>query len=121
MKRFLFALLLALVPLTVSAQTFPLTVKAYWNPNPLSDAVTGYTIALDGGATVSIGPATTNDTNCPVAQYPSGCILALVSIPASGQHTFAVTAVNQWGSSAPLLVTANINGPGQVVWVKLTK
>ncbi len=114
-------LCILLASASLSAQTFPLTVKAYWNPNPVSDNVTGYTIALDGGAPVAIGPASTNDTNCPIAQYPSGCILATLSIPASGQHTFAVVAINQWASSAPLSVTVNINGPGQIVWVKLTK
>ncbi len=118
MRRLLCVLLASA---SLAAQTFPLTVKAYWNPNPVSDAVTGYTIALDGGAPVAIGPASTNDTNCPIGQYPSGCILALVSVPASGQHSFAVVAVNQWGNSLPLTVTTNINSPGQIVWVKLTK
>lgn len=106
---------------TASAQTFPLTVKAYWNPNPLADNVTGYTIALDGGTSIAVGPGTTNDANCPAAQYPSGCVLQTLTIPASGQHTFVVVAINQWGSSPPLTVTMNINGPGQIVWVKLTK
>ncbi len=121
MKRILFALLFALVPLTVLTQTFPLTVKAYWLPNAASDNVTGYTIALDGGSPVSIGPSSTNDVNCPIAQYPAGCILALVSVPAAGQHAFVVIAVNQWGNSLPLTATSNINSPGQIVWVKLTK
>ncbi len=120
-RNVLVALLFALVPLAGSAQTFPLTVKAYWNPNPVSDNVTGYTIALDGGSPVSIGPASTNDVNCPMAQYPAGCILAPLSVPAAGQHSFVVIAVNQWGNSLPLTVSANINSPGQIVWVKLTK
>lgn len=108
--------------LTSAAQAaFPLTVKAYWNPNVATDSVTSYTIALDGGTPVSVGIVPTNDTNCPAVQYPQGCILAPVVIPASGQHTFAVTAVNQWGNSLPTTVTVNINNPGQIVWVKLAK
>ncbi len=118
MKRLLFVVLASV---SLSAQTFPLTVKAYWLPNATNENVTGYTIALDGGSPVSVGPAATNDANCPVTQYPAGCILALVSIPASGQHTFAIIAINQWNSSPPLTVTTNINAPGQIVWVKVTK
>ena len=84
-----------------AAQTFPLTVKAYWSPNPIAEGVTSYTLAVDGGAPVTVPNTSTNDTNCPVATYPSGCIMAPVTIAASGQHTFAVVAVNPWASSAP--------------------
>lgn len=107
--------------LVLLLQTFPLTVKAYWQPNAVSDQVTNYTIAVDGGTPVSVPPIAINDTNCPLAQYPSGCVMQTITIPVSGQHTFAVAAVNQWGSSAPLTVTVNINGPGQIVWVKVAK
>ena len=110
-----------LLSVALSAQTFPLTIKAYWNPNPIADGVTSYTLSVDGGAPVTVPNISTNDTNCPIVTYPSGCIMAPVTIAASGQHTFAVVAVNPWASSAPATLTVNINGPGQIVWVKVAK
>ena len=112
---------LVLFAVTLSAQTFPLTVKAYWNPNPVADAVTSYTLAVDGGAPVTVPNISTNDTNCPIATYPSGCIMAPVTIATSGQHTFVVSAVNPWATSAPATITVNISSPGQIVWVKVAK
>lgn len=121
MRRQWLTLWILLIPTMLVAQTFPLTVKAYWDPNPVADAVTSYTLVVDGGTLTTIQPISTNDTNCPVAQFPSGCIVAPVTIAAAGQHTFVVTAVNQWGSSAPATLTVNINSPGQIVWVKVAK
>jgi hypothetical protein len=103
------------------AQTFPLTVKTYWNPNPATDSVTGYTLIVDGGSPVAIGPVATNDSNCLIAQYPTGCIIAPIAILVAGQHTFVVTATNQWGTSAPSTLIVNINSPGQIIWIKVAK
>ena len=117
------ALLLVLGMSIGAAQTFPLTVKAYWNPNPISEGVTGYELTLDGGVPVTVVPATINDTNCPISTYPSGCVMTTASIPSAGQHVFSVVAVNQWGARSlqPATATININTPGQVVWVKIAK
>lgn len=106
---------------SVQAQTFPLTVKAYWTPNPASDNVTSYSMTLDAGTPVSVPGIAINDTNCPVATNPQGCILQTASVATAGQHTVCVSAVNAWGTSAPACVTVNISNPGAIVWVKVTK
>ena len=118
---YVLATLLVAVTSTLQAQTFPLTVKAYWNPNPVGDAVTSYTIVLDGGTPISVGTVVINDANCTLTQYPQGCIMAPLTIPAAGQHTFVVTATNAWATSAPLTVTVQISSPGQIVWIKVAK
>lgn len=113
--------LVFLLASVLSAQTFPLTVKAYWTPNPASDNVTSYSMTLDGGAPVSVAGIAINDANCLVATNPGGCILQTASVATAGQHTVCVSAVNAWGVSALACLTVNISNPGTIVWVKVTK
>jgi hypothetical protein len=117
-------LALFMVRSVVLAQTFPLTVKAYWTPSVVDAthaAPDNYILIVDGGTPVVVSATTINDVNCPLATNPMGCIFTTATIAAAGQHTFCASAVNAWGSSAPVCVTANVSTPGNIVWVKVTK
>lgn len=76
---------------TVYAQTLPVTKTLAWDANAAADAVTNYTVKLDG---VVVGTPTT----------PSQAI----TFAAVGPHTLTVVAVNVWGVSAPATLTVNV-------------
>jgi hypothetical protein len=44
-----------------------------------------------------------------------------MSVAAAGSHVFAVVAENQWGDSAPLSATVNINPAGKPTNIKIVK
>jgi hypothetical protein len=84
------ALLLDLACRTRSTQTVTKTLS--WNPNPSAEMVTAYHVTLDGTA-VTGSPTTT--TSIPV------------TYTVADTHTFAVTATNATGTSAPAQLTIN--------------
>jgi hypothetical protein len=103
MIKYLLFLLLLLVPSTSYAQ-FPVTITVSWDPNPVIENVTSYTISLDSGQSNSVNPS----TRCTATE----CTFQLV-IPSSGNHTIRVVALNIWGSSLPTDFTFNANSPGK--------
>ena len=80
--------------ITIYAQTLPVTRTAVWTPNAASDAVTNYTVRLDG-TTVGSPTAATQS----------------VTFTTLGAHTVTVTATNIWGTSGPLTLTVNVVAP----------
>lgn len=84
--------------------TFPINVVVGWDPNPAADAVTSYTVFLNGTAVGS--PTGTSET---------------VSIPAAGTYTFGVSAVNIWGESDPDTISVAISPAGKPTGIKVTK
>jgi hypothetical protein len=80
--------------ITLEAQTLPITKTLAWDADPVTDAVTNYTVALDG-ATVG---------------QPSGTTQA-VTFATQGLHTITVTATNVWGVSSPSTLTVNVKLP----------
>ena len=91
----MFSLILAAV---MSFQISNITVKAQWNPNTPSEAVTQYTLIVDGGAPITVLPSACTLTVCEQA-----ITLTFAS------HTFSLTATNEWGTSPATLFTANLS------------
>lgn len=105
MKRLLIALVVIVVlacaakfvPLptpgvvTVYAQTLPVAKTLAWDANAAADAVTHYTVTLDG---VVVGSPTA----------PSQA----VTFATVGSHVLTVTATNVWGTSTPATLTVNV-------------
>ncbi len=83
---------------------FPINVQVSWDPNPPSDGVLNYEVALNGS----------------VVGSPTGTSL-VVPIPAQGTYSFDVTAVNQWGTSAPATAVVFINPAGKPTGLKIVK
>ena len=88
--------------LTVYAQTLPITKTVAWDANPVSDAVTGYVVRLDG---VVVGS-------------PTGLTQA-VTFTTAGAHTLAVRAVNLWGESVDTTLAVNVVVPVKPTNVRL--
>lgn len=89
----------------LEAQSFPFTIHAEINPNAVSDAVTSYTFVWNGGTPVVVTNLTL-DPVCHCIKSPPFTVLA------AGNVTATITATNQWGTSSPLVLTANVTGPG---------
>lgn len=99
-KKVLFILL---IPTQLFAQ-FPVTVTLAWNPNPLTELVTSYTVSIDN----SPGSNVSALSRCDATE----CTTTIV-VPTSGMHTIRVVAINMWGSSLPAELTFNANSPGR--------
>ena len=85
MKKFLLStLFIALFSMSVYAQ-LPATVHATWSPNPTSDNVTQYVIALDGGASIVVPLSACDATTCTQA----------LTVPTFGAHVVSLFAQNQ--------------------------
>jgi hypothetical protein len=91
------SVLTALVP----AQVPNVTVRVQWAPNPAIEAVTSYTLVVDGGLPLVVLPA---------ACAPTVCEQAVTVTFAS--HTFSLVATNQWATSPAAVVTENLSVPG---------
>lgn len=76
---------------TVYAQSLPITKTFAWDANPVGDAVTSYTVRLDGT----------------VVGNPSGLTQAF-TINTTGAHALTLTATNIWGTSAPTTLNFNV-------------
>mgnify|MGYP003334732990 CR=1 FL=1 len=76
------------------AQSLPVTKTLAWDANPASDAVTNYTVRLDGTV---IGNPTT-----PTQAF---------TINTAGLHTLSVTATNTWGTSQASTLSLNVVVP----------
>lgn len=79
------------------AQSVPATVTASWNANPAGDNVTAYLVSLDGGAVITVLPASCTAT----------CSTPL-TLPTFGPHTYTVVAQN-----ASLTGGAGVTGTAQ--------
>lgn len=116
MKKLLISLLIALSCAAcieqLYAQSFPLSVKVQWDPNPTSDNVTNYIVVFNGGAPVTIASSACTATLCEVPGFV---------VPAAGSYTAQVTAVNYWGSSASTTISVQVSVPGKSSNVKITK
>lgn len=82
------------------AQQPTITARAQWDPNPAGDAVTSYSLSVDGGAPITVPASVCTATLCEQS----------VTVPL-GSHTFSVAAVNQWGASSVTAVTVTIAPP----------
>ena len=85
--------------ITIHAQSLPVTKTLAWDAP--SDAVS-YIVTQDG--VTSGSPTATTQP---------------ITITTVGSHTFTVTAVNLWGSSAPASLTVNVVLPGKPANVKV--
>ena len=79
---------------TIYAQTLPITKTLVWDANAPTDAVTNYTVRLDGA----------------VAGSPTAPSQA-VTFTTVGAHVLTVTATNLWGTSTPATLTVNVAPP----------
>lgn len=86
------------------------TVRVQWDPNPTTDAVTSYGLAVDGGTAVAVPASVCTSSLCEQSMTLS-----------PGSHTFSVTATNQWGTSAATAVTVTITPPGPPKNVRIVK
>lgn len=84
-------------------------VRVQWDPNPVSDGITQYSLTVDGGAPLIVLPSVCT---------ASLCEQALTVAP--GSHTFIVSATNQWGTT-PTTVTAVIAPPVPPKNVRIVK
>lgn len=83
---------------TLTAQTFPLTVNVGWDPDS-SNQTQGYTISLDGATATDLGlPAPVSCTPL-FGGTAAPCVPASVTISSAGKHTVTVTAYGPWGSA----------------------
>lgn len=71
--------------LVIYAQSVPYTATVKWNPNPVGDNVSSYTVTLDTGTPQVIQASTCTPTLCSTT----------VSIPTFGAHSWSVFATNQ--------------------------
>lgn len=94
---------------TLEAQSLPVMRNLQWDPNAASDAVTFYTVVQDGGAPVTIDPATCTATVCSTP----------ITFTAAGTHTLSVTATNEWATSLPTTITVNVVVPGKPGGLKI--
>lgn len=79
----------------IRAQSLPVTRTASWDANPAPEAVTNYTVTLDG---VVVG-------------NPTGTTQA-VTFTTAGPHTLTVTATNLWDTSSPATLNVVVVTPG---------
>jgi hypothetical protein len=70
-----------------SAQTT--SVRVQWDPNSAIDNVLSYSLVIDTAAPINVALTSCTATVCESAQ----------TVP-NGNHTFSVSAVNQWGATA---------------------
>lgn len=87
--------------LVVRAQALPVTKALVWTPRPASEAITAYTVILDGGTPISVDPATCAAT----CTQP-------VTFMTAAQHTLSLTATNLWGTGPPTTLTVTVIVPG---------
>ena len=97
---------------TLAAQTLPLQVTASWDPNPATDAVTGYVLTLDAEPPIAVAPVT--DPACT-------CVHAPLTIGTAGAHTIRVVAQNEWGDAAPTVYPFLVTIPSSVKNIKVKK
>ncbi len=92
MKCLLLGLIVSLVFVIAAQAQTPATVHATWTPNPASDGVTQYQIALDATAPIIALPA---------AVCTSTVCSQLVTVPTFGAHTMSYAACNLKLSTDP--------------------
>lgn len=105
MRKIALALLFVL-----SLPVVALAANVQWDQNPVTDNVLYYNLKLDGVLLAQVLPVL--DTSCNCVQYP------LPSL-ANGSHVIAVSATNQWGTSADTTLSFNVGGPGTVKNVRI--
>lgn len=130
MKRFAVVIGLALgalaawfnhKPVTVYAQTLPVTVKVGVTPDA-SGNTGGYTTSLDGAAAVDQGLPATNPSCVPFnGGAASPCIVLPVTVGSLGSHTVSVVAYNGWGNSSPATVTFVVAVPSAPTGVHVVR
>lgn len=109
MRRVLLGVLVALLiacamttsGIVVRAQTLPVTKALVWTPRPASEAITAYTVTLDGGTPIMVDPMTCAAT----CTQP-------VTFTTAAQHTLSLTATNVWGTGPPSTLTVTVIVPG---------
>lgn len=96
-------ILIFLLVISTSLQAqFPVTIIVGWDPNPVIDNVTSYTLAM--GTTV---------VKVPTSQCTTTVCEQSVVIPSMGTYTVSVTSTNMWGTSLPTSLTFNASSPGR--------
>jgi len=81
----------------IRAQTLPVNVRLSWDANPPADNVTSYSAQMDAEPAVTVTPP---------------ALETILAVKSFGSHTFRVSAVNVWGTSAPATLTVVIAPPG---------
>jgi hypothetical protein len=90
----------------IRAQTLPVNVRLSWDANPPADNVTSYLAQLDAEPVVTVTPP---------------ALETILVVKAAGSHTFRVSAVNMWGTSAPASLTVVVVPPGTPTNPRATK
>lgn len=108
----LLALLLIMpVVMTPQGDRFPVNVNVLWDMNADSDAITFYTFRYD-----AVAPVTVTSDKCVVATRTCSTPL---TVNDNNEHTIAITATNQWGTSDPTTLTFRINNPKKVTNIRI--
>lgn len=93
----------------LSAQVvYPLTLNVLWNPSPISDAVTKYTLNHNGTIKEILS------TSCGAVD----CSTTIV-VTSSNVQTISLTATNQFGTSLPETITFTATAPGRSTNVRI--
>lgn len=80
------------------AQSLPITKTIAWDANPVSDAVSTYSLWLDTGI---------------VSTIAAPLLTGTVVFTTPGVHVIHLTATNTWGTSPEATLTVNVVVPGK--------
>lgn len=104
MKKILLGFIFAfLVALNLGAQViYPLTLTVLWNPNPISDGVTKYTLTHNGVAR-DVLPATCSALDC----------MTTIVVTGPSIQTLTLTATNIFATGLPETLQFIATAPGK--------